>query len=112
MGSWDWNLDTNELIWSKTIEPMFGFAPGEFSGKYQDFLERVHPEDRKAVEDAIEKALEGDTDYRVEHRILLPNGDIRKVTEHGRLIVNQGHKKERHMYGVVKEIFQKEETSH
>ncbi|UCD49479.1 MAG: GAF domain-containing protein, partial [Phycisphaerales bacterium] len=47
IGSWDWNIGTGKLLWSDCIEPMFGFATGQFDATYAAFLACVHPSDRQ-----------------------------------------------------------------
>ena len=69
IGSWDWNISTDTLQWSDQIEPMFGFATGEFGRTYAAFLDCVHPDDRKHVENSVNNAVKNDVDYDIEHRI-------------------------------------------
>ncbi|HXZ67014.1 MAG TPA: PAS domain-containing protein [Alphaproteobacteria bacterium] len=83
MGSWDWNILTNDLAWSDQIYRIFGLAPQEFGASYPAFLECVHPDDRSRVEDAVRKALEGEAPYSIRHRIVLRDGSIRFVHEQG-----------------------------
>ena len=48
---------------------------------YPVFLNAVHPEDRAFVEQAVSQALESGEPYRIEHRIVMPDGSIRVVRE-------------------------------
>ena len=65
IGSWDWDINTGDLHWSDRIEPLFGFAPGQFKGTYEAFLECVHPDDRRHVVDLVNASIERDADYAV-----------------------------------------------
>ncbi len=103
IGSWDWNIVTSKLLWSERIEPMFGFAKGQFKGTYEAFLASVHPEDRQFVIDSVNACVEGGADYRIEHRIVWPNGAVRWVSETGDVIRGAGGKAIR-MLGVVQDI--------
>lgn len=103
IGSWDWDMVTNELHWSEMIEPMFGFAQGDFAGTYQAFLDRVHPDDRKYVIDSVEAAVHEDKQYSVKHRIVLPDGNVRWVSETGEVYRDERGKPVR-MVGVVQDI--------
>ncbi len=103
IGSWDWNISTGDLEWSDTIEPLFGFAPGEFAGTYQAFLECVHPEDRQFIADSVKAAVENDEDYDIEHRIIWPDGTIRWVSEKGDVFRDEEGKPIR-MLGIVMDI--------
>jgi PAS domain S-box-containing protein len=103
IGSWDWNLCTNELHWSDQIEPMFGFAHGEFGATYEAFLERVYPDDRRQVTDSVRACIEEDKDYAIEHRVVWPDGTLRWVAETGDVFRDESGKAIR-MLGVVQDI--------
>ena len=84
IGNWDWNIITNELTWSDEIYRIFGLTPQSFAATYPAFLEAVHPDDRKSVEDAVNAALDApDVAYYVRHRVVHPDGSIRLVEERG-----------------------------
>ncbi|UCG65866.1 MAG: PAS domain-containing protein [Deltaproteobacteria bacterium] len=57
LGSWEWNIVTNKLSWSGEVYWIFGLELHEFGSTYEDFLDTVHPDDREAVEHAVNKAL-------------------------------------------------------
>jgi len=103
IGSWDWNIVTDKLLWSERIEPMFGFAEGQFKATYEAFLELVHPDDRQSVIDAVNACAEGRRDYHVEHRILWPDGSVRWVLETGDVVRNSEGRAVR-MLGVVQDV--------
>lgn len=90
LGSWELDLQTNKLYWSKQIFEIFGIEESAFGASYEAFLERVHPDDRPAFERAQQAALAGDARLDVEHRILLPDGAIKVVHELGNLVHDAG----------------------
>src|SRR5690606_12280701 len=53
IGSWDWNLVTDELTWSELVIPMFGFEKGEIKGTMNDFWSRLHPDDIPVIEEKV-----------------------------------------------------------
>jgi PAS domain S-box-containing protein len=89
MGTWDWNLRTNELKWSDNLEAIHGLAPGTFGGKFEDFQRVVHPDDRDAVRDAIERALGGDGRYDLEFRTLRSDGGVIWLSGKGKVVYGQ-----------------------
>lgn len=103
IGSWDWNITTGKLVWSERIEPMFGFAPGQFAGTYEAFLESVHPEDRQLITESVSGCMERGKDYQIEHRIVWPDGTVRWVAETGDVIRDAAGQAIR-MLGVVRDI--------
>ena len=81
MGNWDWLIPENRLFWSEGIYRLFGVDASEFEASYQAFLDRVHPDDRAAVEAAVSRAMETGQSYAIDHRIVRPDGSVRVVHE-------------------------------
>jgi len=100
LGSWELDLTTNRLTWSDEVYRIFGLRPREFEATYGAFLERVHPDDRAAVDAAYSGSLrEGLDAYEIEHRVVRKDtGEIRHVQEkcqhvrdgQGRVVLSQG----------------------
>ena len=109
VGSWDWDILTGDLQWSDQIEPMFGFPRGEFGATYEAFLNCVHPEDRKYVEDSVNAAVEKNEDYDIEHRIIWPEGTIRWVSEKGDVFRDETGRPIR-MLGIVQDITKRKQA--
>nr|UDM54156.1 TPL3103 [Tolypothrix sp. PCC 7910] len=89
MGTWDWNILTGEIKWSANLEALFGLAPGEFDGRYETFISRLHPDDRDRVLKAIHAALATGVDYKIEFRVVYPNGNIRWALSQGKVFYNE-----------------------
>ena len=51
IGNWELGLFTGRLYWSDTIFEIFEIDPSQFGASYEAFLERVHPDDRSAVDE-------------------------------------------------------------
>jgi two-component system, cell cycle sensor histidine kinase and response regulator CckA len=112
IGSWDWNILTGEIVWSQTIEPMFGFARGQFGGTYDDFLVCLHPDDTTYVQESIKACVENDEFYDIEHRIICPDKSIRWLSETGNVIRDDTGRAVR-MLGIVQDItYNKEIRKH
>ena len=82
LGSWVLHLGSNRLEWSDETRRIFDVAEGSVAS-FEAFLERVHPEDRAAVDAAWRAALTG-APYDIEHRILV-DGQTRWVRERAQL---------------------------
>ena len=76
MGIWDWDVKSGALSWTEHLEPIHGFAPGTFDGRYETFLAAIHPEDRPAVGARIANALQTCTHYETEFRVVFPDGSV------------------------------------
>jgi len=84
LGSWDWNIVTNELSWSDEVYRIFGMKPQEFGATYDAFLASVHVDDRESVKEAVNRALtDSGVRYSIEHRVVRPDGSHRVVYERG-----------------------------
>jgi PAS domain S-box-containing protein len=103
LGNWDWNIQTNQLYWSDEIYRIFGLSPQQFGVTYDAFLDFVHPEDREALKKAVNKALYEKKPYRIEHRIVLPDGTVRIVNEQAQVMFDYSGKPVR-MLGIVRDI--------
>lgn len=81
VGSWRLDLQSGKLDWSEEVYRIFGAKPDEFAPSYEEFLSRVHPEDREAVNAAYTQAVREGRPYEAIHRIVRPDGEVRIVQE-------------------------------
>jgi PAS domain S-box-containing protein len=81
VGSWETDLRTMEVIWSLETHRIFETKPVEGSVTHQSFLQRVHPDDRAAVDAAFLRSLDVDAQCTVEHRLLFPDGRVKFVEQ-------------------------------
>jgi len=83
LGSWELDLSNDHLFWSDEVYRIFGLQPQEFAATYETFLERVHPDDRKAVDEAYTTSLDENRDgYDIVHRVVKKStGEVRTVQE-------------------------------
>lgn len=109
MGSWTWDIPSGALTWTDEIFRIFGFAPGEVAPTYDEFMARIHPDDRQSVRDAVDAALAGERPYAVEHRLMWPDGTVRHVLEQGELS-RDGNGEPVGMVGIVLDITEREEA--
>ena len=88
VGSWEFDLAENHLVWSDEVYRIFGLTPQEFEATYEGFMEAVHPDDRGDVEEAYNRSVQSGGDrYGIDHRILQKDtGRIRYVREECRNI--------------------------
>lgn len=103
IGTWDWSIQTGELIWSERIAPLFGHAEGNFAHTYENFLGSVHPDDLQRVGDAIRDCVERGIGYNIEHRCVWPDGSVRWLLQRGD-VVRDTQGVPLHMLGLVQDI--------
>ncbi len=83
LGVWEWDASTNRVSWSASLEAVYGLEPGTFSGRFEDMMERLHPDDREPAVNAIRGATEHRRELLFEHRIRLPHGEVRWLESRG-----------------------------
>lgn len=83
LGSWELDIERNELTWSDEVFRIFGMEPQSFVPCYEDFLRSIHPDDREKVHNIFMDSLrEENVGFEIEHRIVQKStGRIRYVHE-------------------------------
>ena len=70
---WDWGIADNTLYFSPRWGQMLGYAQPEAGQGLQEWEERIHPDDKPAVQEALRCFLDGETpvyvcEYRLRHQ--------------------------------------------
>jgi len=82
--SWAWRVsDRNAVHLSDELYRIFGFNPAEGAPTWEEYFERVHPEDRLKWTGEVERAIAEKADYGHEFRILFPNGKVKWIRSVG-----------------------------
>ncbi|MEZ5615320.1 MAG: EAL domain-containing protein [Rhodocyclaceae bacterium] len=80
VGSWEWDMRTQELQWSEETYRILGFEPYEVEPDTDLAMARTHPDDRAALKASLHDVASGETlSSALDYRILPPDGDIRWV---------------------------------
>jgi PAS domain S-box-containing protein len=88
MGSWHLDVDTNTVIWSDELYRIYGLDPGT-PLSYETFIERVHSDDRVRVRAVVATALEERRPFRLQERIVRPDGQVRMLDTQGEVEVDE-----------------------
>ena len=84
MGIWEWDIKTNEVIWSTAMERLFGLEPGEFGNSFDAYLKLVHPDDQEHCQRTIQDYLAGKTKtFALQNRVIFRDGEIHWVEGRG-----------------------------
>ncbi|XGV97133.1 MAG: PAS domain-containing protein [Leptolyngbya sp. BL-A-14] len=103
IGSWDWNILTNQLSWNENHARLLGLDPQHCEVSYETWHDRVHPEDIDRVEAAIQQALSSRTRFAEDYRVRHPDGTLHWMTGKGQAIYNEAGQPLR-MIGVMLDI--------
>jgi len=80
IGSWVWQVAGGDALHlSEEWYRIYGFDPRRGMPRWEERLQRVHPEDRDKWQGTIERAVREKSDYDLQFRILLPDGTIKWV---------------------------------
>jgi two-component system cell cycle sensor histidine kinase/response regulator CckA len=83
IGLWDWDLVAHTVTWSNETYRQCGLTRDTFSGRVEDAVARMHPEDRARVEEATQRVLAGGTEYAVQYRMVRPDETICWIEAYG-----------------------------
>lgn len=86
VGSFEWEIESDQVRWSDELYRIYGVAPQEFEATYEAFLERIHPDDRARVDAAIRRCIATGQPFEMEERILRPDGSVGVLETRGRLL--------------------------
>lgn len=90
VGTWEWDLRTDGLLWSDRQFEIFGINGADHVLKYKSWHEAIHPQDRQRVEAELGRAVTGQADYHSLFRIYRQDGgsmpQLRWIEGIGRLV--------------------------
>jgi PAS domain S-box-containing protein len=101
IGSYDWDITTNEEFWSDELYHIFRLDPN-LELNHNKFLNRIHPDDLDYVNSAITEAINRKP-YDITYRVILPGGEERVIYSQGGVIFDEKNKPIR-MRGIVQDI--------
>ena len=87
-GGWRYDLARDLVETSPTIQRACGVQPGDDISRPTSWFDRVHPDDRPAVQAQFERCLRDKTEYRAGYRVVLPDGSIRYQYATGHPVTN------------------------
>lgn len=88
-GTYDWDIRKNVNHWSEDLLALYGIAPEEFTGRYEDWAASLHPEDRQAAEAAVRNSFvtgQFTAQFRIRRR---DTGEIRWMEARGTLLTDE-----------------------
>lgn len=88
IGSWEWEVAANRLEWSAQLSRIYGFDPAPRPRTYDDFIGRVHPDDREMVGRVVQGAFESHEPFEMEHRIVHDDGSVHVIHSRGEVLLD------------------------
>jgi PAS domain S-box-containing protein len=108
VGSWEWDMRANRVTWSEELYRIYGVPLGTPAG-YEEFLARVHPDDRARVKGMVEQQLADHKSLDYEWRVQRPNGEVRYMQSR-QVVVTDGGGQALRMLGTAHDVTESREA--
>jgi PAS domain S-box-containing protein len=106
-GNWVLEIGTGSIYWSAEIYRILGIDPRTTPTR-ELFLEHVHPEDRAAVDDSVQRSIKERSALAIEHRIVRADGQIRFVHASGKILTDESGRPSK-LVGTTQDISERKE---
>jgi two-component system, sensor histidine kinase and response regulator len=90
VGNWEWDVITNEVVWSDEEYRLFGFTPGEKPASVDLSMQCIHPDMRPAATAWIEALLANKKASSLDIRIVRPDGEVRILNNWADVVLDEG----------------------
>jgi diguanylate cyclase (GGDEF)-like protein/PAS domain S-box-containing protein len=112
-GLWDWHIPSGEVFFSPQLKRMLGYGPHEMKPTLDTWSHNVHPDDARAVFQAINQHLKGLRErYHAEYRLKNRNGHYVWVNDRGRICERDAQGQPVRMVGMVQNITSQKTLEH
>lgn len=109
VGTFEWDVHSNQLLWTPELEALYGLKPGEAEGDYQIWAKRIHPDDVTRTQEQFRAAIESGTPHNIEYRVIWADETIHWLLIKAQATYDeQGHPTS--MLGVNIDITERKET--
>ena len=103
VGTWNWDVVNDVITWDDHIPLLFGHTTDTLPKSFQGFREVVHPHDRDAVADAVQRSINEGIPYDKDYRVVWPDGSIHSIAARGKVYRDE-HGKPLQMTGVCWDV--------
>ena len=103
VGSWEWDIPNNVVWWSDELYRIYGLEPRSIIPSYEDFLERLHPDDRQAVDARNQQAFADHEPFEDVKRVVRADGAEILMRTQGAVICDDAGTGQR-MVGICEDV--------
>lgn len=90
LGTFEWYVGRDELRWTDEMYTIVRVDPETFAHSYEAFLELLHPDDRKVVDELMGDCIAHGVPYSGDMRRLMPDGTVYVLHAEGRMVYERG----------------------
>ena len=110
-GVWDWNIETNQAVYSTRWKSMLGYSELDIQPTNEEWQERIHPDDQAMVAGNMQAYLEGiSLTYKVEYRLKCKDDRYKWILGRGMVISRDSEGRPLRMIGTHTDIATLKET--
>jgi two-component system cell cycle sensor histidine kinase/response regulator CckA len=102
-GVCEWDIRTHDVVWSPECYDIVGLTPDQFDGTVEAWERRIHPDDADAVARESAEAVGRREQFRLEFRIIRPDGQVRWIENVARAQYDAAGVPQR-MVGTIRDI--------
>lgn len=103
IGNWEWIPGDEEMLWSDQMYRIFDIQQGPRASTLAAFLGVAHPEDRNNLDKAMTRAAMEAAAWSLDHRIVLPGGEVRIVRQQAEVMTGSSGSAHR-IAGTIQDI--------
>jgi PAS domain S-box-containing protein len=108
LGSFVWDVASDQVIWSPELCRICGLEPRTFVSLFQELIKCIHPDDRARMERVIREAADTGITFSLEHRAVRPDGEVRHLFTRGRVTRDEAARVQR-LIGVCQDVTEQRE---
>lgn len=109
LGSWEWDVEKNQLNWSDEMYRIFKLNPEEHQPSYWIFHSLIHPDDRPKFEEKFTDALKHSDGFALEYRLICPGEREHVVSCEGE-VTRDENGRATYVQGTVLDITERKKT--
>lgn len=89
IGTWDWDILTNQMTWSSGHQQVLGLTNGTFKATYEAFEACLPPEERDSLLGVVNRSRRTRREFHHEFRLMWPDGSLHWVEGKGKFFYNE-----------------------
>ncbi|HJW76353.1 MAG TPA: PAS domain-containing protein [Thermoleophilia bacterium] len=100
---YDWDVRTGFVDFTERLDALLGYPPGGFPRSFDGWLAEIHPDDRLAVAESVERSVATASTFREEYRLRKADGEYLLIRDNS-VVVALGGGTPSHMLGAMRNV--------
>ncbi len=108
-GVWEWNLKTNDLVWSNELWSLCGLEQSNEKPTIKLWASTLHPDDKEMAMQTLTTATSNKAELNIEYRVCHPDGTVHWLTSRG-MPMHDIHRQVTRYIGTIIDITERKQT--